>query len=84
MPVGETNQQERVSVVIPAYNEEARIAQVITDLRQKVPGVDILVVSDLIGCAHSYCSIDFFNRGVFGVAAGIFSNTYQSFGGVEI
>lgn len=44
--VGENNQQDRVLVVIPAYNEEARIAQVIADLRRKVPGVDILVVND--------------------------------------
>ncbi|SFR42238.1 Glycosyltransferase involved in cell wall bisynthesis [Microbacterium azadirachtae] len=37
---------EQVLVVMPAFNEEAVIGQVITEVRATLPGVQILVVSD--------------------------------------
>jgi glycosyltransferase involved in cell wall biosynthesis len=36
----------RTLVFIPAWNEEASIAAVIADVRESIPGVDILVVDD--------------------------------------
>lgn len=36
----------RLIVLIPAYNEQERIAQVIGDLRRELPGADILVIND--------------------------------------
>ena len=46
----ETAVQNRVSrdtvVIIPAYNEEAAIASLLAELRQFVPGFDVVVVND--------------------------------------
>ncbi len=36
----------KILVIVPAYNEEESIAGVISDLRQHVPGADIVVVND--------------------------------------
>lgn len=39
-------QEHRALVIIPAYNEAPRISGVIANIRQYVPGADILVVDD--------------------------------------
>ncbi|MDK1031454.1 MAG: glycosyltransferase family 2 protein [Planctomycetia bacterium] len=36
----------RVLVIVPAYNEAARIGDVLSDLRQHAPSVDVVVVDD--------------------------------------
>jgi glycosyltransferase involved in cell wall biosynthesis len=36
----------RLIVLIPAYNEQERIAEVIGDVRGQLPGVDVLVIDD--------------------------------------
>ncbi|HNR34348.1 MAG TPA: glycosyltransferase, partial [Candidatus Hydrogenedentes bacterium] len=36
----------RTLVIIPAYNEEETIAQVIENVRRDAPGCDVLVVDD--------------------------------------
>lgn len=36
----------RVIVIIPAYNEEMRIAAVVTNVRASVPGADVVVIND--------------------------------------
>ena len=41
----------RLVVLIPAYNEEERIAQVIGDIKGELPGVDVLVIDDGSGDA---------------------------------
>ncbi len=44
-----TNDRSSLSstlVVIPAFNEEASIAEIIGELREKVPGIDFVVVDD--------------------------------------
>lgn len=38
--------QERISIVIPAYNEEAGLGEVIDSLGERLPGSEILVVDD--------------------------------------
>jgi glycosyltransferase involved in cell wall biosynthesis len=37
---------DRVLVVMPAFNEEASVADVVAEVRRKAPGCDILVVDD--------------------------------------
>ncbi len=36
----------KILTIIPAYNEEATIARVISDIKRHVPEADILVVND--------------------------------------
>lgn len=36
----------RVLVIVPAWNEEAVVGSVISDIQRSIPGVDVLVVSD--------------------------------------
>lgn len=38
--------QERVLVIVPAFNEEGAIARVVESIHQHVPGVDVLVIDD--------------------------------------
>jgi len=40
------NRQPRVLVIIPAYNEEANLPTIISEVRERAPQVDILVVDD--------------------------------------
>ena len=40
------NKQPKILVIIPAYNEERNIADIINEVREKAPKVDILVVDD--------------------------------------
>src|SRR5215210_7019084 len=37
---------KRKLAIVPAYNEEATVATVISDLRRHAPGFDVLVVDD--------------------------------------
>ena len=37
---------KKILVIVPAYNEEAIIADTVKDIQNKVPGADILVVND--------------------------------------
>ncbi|MFP3464439.1 glycosyltransferase family 2 protein [Leifsonia sp. SIMBA_070] len=37
---------ERTLIVMPAYNEEASVATVVAEVREKLPGVSVLVVDD--------------------------------------
>jgi hypothetical protein len=39
-------QAQRVLVIVPAYNEEDSLGKVISEIRQTVPGADVLVVND--------------------------------------
>ncbi len=43
---GRKSEAARVLVIIPAYNEGRRIAQVVATVRSVVPGYDILVIND--------------------------------------
>jgi glycosyltransferase involved in cell wall biosynthesis len=45
------NRSVRTLVFIPAWNEEASVASVIADVREAIPGADILVVDDGSGDA---------------------------------
>ncbi|HUU58057.1 MAG TPA: glycosyltransferase, partial [Phycisphaerae bacterium] len=38
--------RQRVLIVIPAYNEAAKIPQVMADLREHAPSTDVVVVDD--------------------------------------
>lgn len=42
----QNNTDNRLLVIIPAYNEGGKIGQVVWSIRQEVPGCDILVIND--------------------------------------
>jgi glycosyltransferase involved in cell wall biosynthesis len=44
--VVENNLSRKTLIIVPAYNEEGSISRVVTNIREQVPGADILVVND--------------------------------------
>jgi len=37
---------ENLLIIIPAYNEEGRVGQVVRDVTSTLPGADVLVIDD--------------------------------------
>ena len=46
LPTTKTAAENKVLVVIPAYNEQVNIARVIHSVRQQVPKAEIVVIDD--------------------------------------
>ncbi len=44
--VANPNRSDRLLIIIPAYNEQGAIAQVVRGAREAVPGADVLVIND--------------------------------------
>src|ERR1017187_8138556 len=38
--------EDNLLIIIPAYNEQGRVGQVIRDVRSTLPGADVLVIDD--------------------------------------
>jgi glycosyltransferase involved in cell wall biosynthesis len=47
-----------VTVVIPAFNEAGRIAEVIRELRERIPGIRVLVVDDGSGDSTGHSALE--------------------------
>src|SRR3972149_2737812 len=43
---GKMEQSKETVIIIPAYNEESNISTLIKEVRDKVPGTDILAIDD--------------------------------------